>query len=84
MPSHGTARSGIIVVCALSAPAGTVVTWTNHDDVAHTVSSDDDQAFDSEAFGQGETFQLTAGDPGTYTYLCRIHPFMKATLIITP
>ena len=67
----------------LSVPAGTTVTWTNHDDVSHTVSSDD-ASFDSGAFGQGMTFQFTAGPPGTHTYFCRIHPFMRATLTVTP
>ena len=68
----------------LSVPTGTTVTWTNHDDVAHTVSSDDGSTFDSGALGQGLTFQFTAGPPGTHTYFCRIHPFMRATLTVTP
>jgi plastocyanin len=68
---------------ALTVQAGDTVTWTNRDDVSHTVSADND-AFDSGAFGHGMTFQLTAGPPGTYTYFCRIHPFMKGTLTVTP
>ncbi len=68
----------------LSVPSGTTVTWTNHDDVAHTVSADDGTTFDSGAFGAGMTFQFVAGPPGTHTYFCRIHPFMRATLTITP
>jgi plastocyanin len=68
----------------LSARTGTVIRWTNNDDVAHTVSADDDSSFDSAALGRGATFELAAGQPGTYTYFCRIHPFMKATLVVTP
>jgi plastocyanin len=67
----------------LSVASGTTVTWTNTDDVQHTVSADDGHTFDSSAFGQGQTFQFTAGAPGTYTYTCRIHPFMHATLTVT-
>lgn len=67
----------------LSAVSGTTVTWTNKDDVQHTVSSDDGHSFESSAFGQGQTFQFTAGAPGTYTYTCRIHPFMHGTLTVT-
>ena len=66
----------------LSVTSGTTVTWTNEDPDQHTVSADDG-AFDSSAFGQGQTFQFTAGAPGTYTYFCRIHPFMKGTLTVT-
>ncbi len=68
----------------LSVPTGTTVTWTNQDDVQHTVSSDDGTTFDSGAFSRGRTFQLAAGPPGTYTYFCRIHPFMKGTLTVLP
>jgi plastocyanin len=67
----------------LSVASGTTVTWTNSDDVQHTVSADDGHTFDSSAFGQGQTFQFTAGAPGTYTYTCRIHPFMHGTLTVT-
>ena len=68
---------------SLSVHTGETVTWTNMDDVSHTVSADND-AFDSGAFGAGASFQLTAGAPGTYTYFCQIHPFMKGTLTVTP
>jgi plastocyanin len=67
----------------LSVVSGTTVTWTNDDDVNHTVTSDDGSTFDSGAFSHGLTFKFTAGQPGTYTYTCRIHPFMKATLTVT-
>ena len=50
----------------------------------HTVSAEDGTTFDSGALAKGGTFQFTAGAPGTYTYFCRIHPFMKATLTVTP
>jgi plastocyanin len=69
---------------SLSVASGTTVTWTNQDNVAHTVSADDGRTFDSGAVGHGGSFQFTAGAPGTYTYFCRIHPFMKATLTVTP
>jgi plastocyanin len=69
---------------ALNAATGTVVRWTNKDDVAHTVSADDGTSFDSDPVSKDGTFELTAGAPGTYTYFCRIHPFMKGTLIVTP
>jgi plastocyanin len=68
----------------LSVATGTTVTFTNTDNVQHTVSSDDNSAFDSGAFNQGMSFQLTAGPPGIYPYFCRIHPFMKGTLTVTP
>jgi plastocyanin len=67
---------------SLSVSSGTTVTWTNQDDVAHTVSAEDDKTFDA-AVEPGRTFQFTAGTPGTYAYFCRFHPFMKGTLTVT-
>ena len=69
---------------SLTVATGTVVTWTNQDGVSHTVSADDGKAFDSGVVNQGQTFQFTAGAAGTYSYFCRLHPFMKATLTVTP
>jgi plastocyanin len=68
----------------LGVGAGIAVTWTNNDDVAHTVSSDDGTNFDSGVLAPGATFQVTLNQPGTYTYACHLHPFMKAKLIVTP
>lgn len=68
----------------ISVPVGTVVTWTNVDATIHTVSSDDGTTFDSGAFMQGKTFEFTAARPGVITYFCRIHPFMRARLTVTP
>jgi plastocyanin len=88
-PTQPVAGNAVTVANFAFAPAslgvhtGDTVTWTNTDDVSHTVSADND-AFDSGVFGKGMTFQLTAGAPGTYTYFCRIHPFMKGTLTVTP
>ena len=44
----------------------------------------DGKTFDSGVISHNASFQLTAGTPGTYGYFCRIHPFMKATLTVTP
>ena len=68
----------------LTVASGTVVTWTNHDDVSHTVTAADGSTFGSSAIGGGGTFRFTAGAPGTYPYFCQIHPFMKGTLTVTP
>jgi plastocyanin len=68
----------------LTVATGTAVTWTNHDSESHTVTSDDGSTFGSGAIARGGTFTFTAGAPGTDTYFCQIHPFMKGTLTVTP
>jgi len=67
----------------LSVASGAGVTWTNGDNVQHTVTADDGTSFDSNLLGKGQSFQLTAPAPGTYSYHCSVHPFMKATLTVT-
>jgi plastocyanin/glucose/arabinose dehydrogenase len=56
----------------LTIPAGTTVTWTNNDSVQHTVTWDD-RSVDSGLFGQGQTFEYTFTEPGTYGYFCIPH-----------
>jgi len=65
-------------------PIGTNVTWTNQDYVAHTATSADG-LFDTEAIipGQSKTVKLNHS-AGTISYYCEIHPWMQATIEVTP
>ena len=56
------------------------VSVTNGDSFKHTVTADDG-AFDVEVSG-GETKSLPALTPGNYSFHCRIHPSMQATLTV--
>ena len=62
---------------------GTTVTWTNSDQDAHTVTATGG-VFKSTALNTGDTFRYTFTKPGRYDYLCTIHPFMTATVVVTP
>ena len=66
----------------LTVPAGTEVTWVNHDDIPHTVVSEDKTTFKSRALDTDEKFSFTFSKPGTYTYFCSIHPKMTAKVIV--
>jgi plastocyanin len=61
--------------------AGTTVTWTNNDTVAHTVTSTDG-AFDSGNIAPGESFTFTFSDAGTFDYICSYHPNMQGTVTV--
>jgi plastocyanin len=65
----------------LTVKAGTQITWTNGDDIPHTVVSDD-QTFKSKVLGTGEKFTFTAAKPGTYSYSCSIHPNMTGKVVV--
>jgi plastocyanin len=62
---------------------GTTVTWTNKDTDEHTVTAQDG-SFNSAPLATNATYQHTFTKAGTYGYLCTIHPFMTATVVVTP
>jgi plastocyanin len=67
----------------LTIPAGTKVTWTNHDDMPHTVTSTGKpKVLDSEALDTDDRFSHVFAEPGTYTYVCTIHPKMSGQVIV--
>jgi plastocyanin len=66
----------------LTIPAGTQVTWVNHDDIPHTVVSDDKTSFKSRALDTDEKFTFTFAQRGAYTYFCSIHPRMTAKIVV--
>ncbi len=67
----------------LTVPAGTTVTWTNRDDIPHTVvSTDDPKTFKSKVLDTDEKFSLTFSKAGTYPYFCSIHPKMTGKVIV--
>jgi plastocyanin len=60
---------------------GTKVTWTNHDDVPHTVVSTDG-VFRSKAQDTDEKFSYTFTKAGTYPYFCSVHPKMTGKVVV--
>ncbi len=66
---------------ALTVKSGTTVTWVNHDDTPHTVTSAD-HLFGTTALDTDDRFTYRFDTPGTYRYFCTIHPKMTATVIV--
>lgn len=67
----------------LTVIAGTRVTWTNHDDIPHTVA-ESDLKFKSKALDTNDSFSHDFTKPGTYEYFCSLHPKMVAKIIVQP
>jgi plastocyanin len=80
-PTIVMARDFMFAPTALTVPAGSTVTWTNKDDEPHTVVSDSG-VFRSAALDTNESFSFRFDQPGTYRYLCSIHPRMVGTIIV--
>ncbi|MGH9522365.1 MAG: cupredoxin domain-containing protein [Terriglobales bacterium] len=66
----------------LTVAAATTVTWTNHDDIPHSVVSTSHK-FKSHALDTNDTFAYTFTEPGTYEYFCGLHPKMVGKVIVT-
>jgi plastocyanin len=65
----------------LTVMVGTTITWTNRDDIPHTVMSTD-KVFKSKVLDTDEKFSFTFSTPGTFTYFCSIHPKMTGTVVV--
>jgi len=65
----------------LTVPVGTTVTWTNRDDIPHTVVSTDG-VFKSKVLDTDEKFSFTFSKAGTYSYFCSIHPKMTGKVVV--
>jgi plastocyanin len=69
---------------SITVKVGTTVTWTDKDNVMHTVTSLSGPA----SFNSGPltasvgTFKFTFTQAGTYSYHCMIHPSMMATITV--
>ena len=67
----------------LTVSVGTTVTWTNHDDIPHTVvSTDDPKVFKSKVLDTDEKFSFTFTKAGAYPYFCSIHPKMTGKVVV--
>jgi plastocyanin len=65
----------------LTVPVGTTVTWTNRDDIPHTVVSTEG-AFKSKVLDTDEKFSFTFSKAGVYPYFCSIHPKMTGKVVV--
>jgi plastocyanin len=65
----------------VTVKAGTTVTWTNQDDIPHTVVSTKG-LFKSRVLDTGEHFSFTFAKPGQFGYFCSLHPHMTGTIVV--
>ena len=61
---------------------GDTVTWTNEDSVGHDVTADSFKSGEPGGMGQGDTFEYTFKEAGSFDYICSVHPNMKASVTV--
>jgi plastocyanin len=84
-PQPGTAEVKIdnfsFGPATLTVTVGATVTWTNRDDIPHTVVSTE-KVFKSKVLDTDETFSYTFRKAGTYPYFCSVHPKMTGSIVV--
>jgi plastocyanin len=65
----------------ITVPVGTTVTWTNSDDIPHTVVSTEG-VFKSKVLDTDEKYSFTFSKAGTFPYFCSIHPKMTGKVVV--
>jgi amicyanin len=68
---------------SISVKAGSTVTWTEQDADVHTVKFGGTGGAISPVLRKGDTYSHTFKSPGTYAYICSIHPYMHGTVVVT-
>ena len=67
----------------MKVAAGATVTWINSDGDVHTIKSQEGpEAFQSPALDSGGRYSFTFRHPGTYKYICSVHPFMHGVIVV--
>ena len=65
----------------LEVAAGDRITWTNRDFVPHSVTAKA-AGLESGDLAEGKSWSMVAKKPGEIAYLCRLHPVMRAVLVV--
>jgi|SRR5947209_5441753 len=71
------------VPATLKVKVGTEVIWTNETNAPHTVTSDMLVFNTPNNLEHNQTFMVIFTKPGTYTYYCNFHLYMKGVIIVT-
>ena len=67
----------------LTVAPGTAVTWVNQDEEPHNiVGLGKPRIFRSQGVDGGEKYTFVFDQPGTYEYVCSVHPHMHGTIVV--
>jgi plastocyanin len=70
---------------AMTVNVGDTIRWTNYDTAQHDVMiTNGPTSFHGPLIGKGQSWTYTFGTAGTYSYICSIHPDMKAQIVVRP
>lgn len=68
----------------ITVAPGTTVTWTNGDDMPHSVAASD-KSFRSKVMDTDGSFSYTFATTGNFEYFCTLHPHMTGMVrVVAP
>jgi len=79
--THAEMRTMVFGPKRIEISVGGTVTWTNNDQLVHTITADDG-SWDSGPIEPGQTWSHTFTRPGEFAFHCTPHPFMKAVVVV--
>ena len=80
--THTVTMEGMVFTpAALTIRTGDTVVWANKDIVEHTATASNN-GFDSKMIAPGKSWKQTFKAKGSFDYVCKYHPTMKATLVV--
>ena len=65
----------------LTAKVGATVRWHNQDPAPHTATARN-RSFDSKTLNRGGTYARRFTRPGTYAFICALHPQMTGKIVV--
>jgi plastocyanin len=65
----------------LTVKVGTTVSWTNEDDIPHTVASTSN-TFRSKVLDTDDKYSFAFTTAGSFEYFCSLHPHMTGTIVV--
>ena len=87
-PKAVAAASGSVTIAdfhfdpaTITINQGDTVTWNNNGPTAHSATANDG-SFDTGILKKGQSGSHTFNQAGTFSYFCKPHPFMKASIVV--
>ena len=82
-PAEVAIKDFVFGPIAMKVAAGQAVTWTNADETPHQVTITGPNGQRSDLMLKGQSATMKFDEPGTYGYICGLHPGMKGTVEVT-
>jgi len=75
-------KGACFIPAVLRVQPGQTITWTNSDDLTHTVTGVAESWGDYEELTLGESVTYRFASSGVFPYFCMLHPGMTGTVVV--